>query len=138
MKQRVKRVMEIVIAGAMFSFTNIVFAQTELPQVESVKKYLSNPNLTSQKIAVCKGSFLNFDDKNVDCWSAHTAKDLSVLPVDTQAFVLDIEKHKQVRSRCDALSFDARIKSRECEAIKQAAVFVSIRLPRMKLSPVKF
>jgi len=75
---------------------------------------------------------------DVECWAVHTAKDLSAVPNDTRELILSTPRLEAALSICQAMSMKNRYESRKCAAAGQADTFISLRLPRMKLEPVKF
>ena len=115
------------------------FAAPKLPNLELVKKYLQSSATYDAKIATCKGTPLVPED-DLECWAAHTAKDLSRNPKDTQELILDAQKLEVAMSKCAAMSGKERFESRMCTAANQAEVFISLRLPRTasKLKPLQF
>jgi len=99
---------------------------------------MQSPDSYGAKIASCKGIYMMLKEDDVECWAVHTAKDLSAAPKDTRDLVLSTPKLAAALSRCQAMSMKDRFDSRECAAVGQADTFISLRLPRMKLEPVKF
>jgi hypothetical protein len=124
-------------ACLLASLCSVALAAKALPQVEKVKAYLSGSKYID-KAASCKGTYLTLG-ADVECWAAHTAKDLSGLPDDTRALVLDDAHDREaILSRCAGKPMEVRMKARECAAAGQADSFISLRLPRMKLEPLQF
>ena len=117
--------------------SNTAIAVPELPHLEIVKKYMQSPDAYNAKITSCKGIYLMLGD-DVECWAVHTAKSMSAEPNDTQKLILSKPKLEAALSKCRAMSMKEQFESRECAAAGQARNFISLRLPRMKLEPVKF
>jgi hypothetical protein len=109
-----------------------------LPHLDLVKRYLQSPGETSAKVTSCPGTYMSADRDNIECWAAHTARDLAKLQDDARELVLDSRKQEAVLSKCKAMAMDGRLKSRECAAAGKADTFISLRLPRLKLEPLKF
>lgn len=128
---------KVLLAGLLLSCCATAFAGRELPHVEHVKRWLGSGSLNS-KVAACKGLYMASGD-DVECWAAHAARDIKLLPSDTQALILaDPPERNAAMARCVGLSIAARLKDRQCAAAGQADTFISLRLPRMKLEAVKF
>lgn len=129
----------IFLAGLLATCCATALAGRTLPHIEHVKRSLSSGTFAS-KAAACKGQYLApEEDGDIECWAAHTARDLKLLPGDTQALVLaDVAERDSTLARCLGLSMSARMNDRQCTAHGQADTFIALRLPRMKLPPVKF
>jgi hypothetical protein len=90
-----KLVISIVLVGTIIP----ALAARELPYLESVKKFAQSPDALASKTASCQRVVMASPD-NIECWAAHTARDLLALPGDTQKFVLDSHHREAALSKC--------------------------------------
>jgi hypothetical protein len=114
-----------------------------LPHFELVSRYLRSGQYT-EVLGGCP-RYPGFapaatSGKEVECWAAKAAKDLSNEPEGVIGFVLSGSALDAALSRCKSLSMEQRIRSRECAAANRANTFVSLRLPRTidTLKPLNF